>query len=419
MEPGDSLVIVGAGSAGAELAVSARQQGWRGPVTLIGDEAHLPYHRPPLSKAYLSGKADVDSLALRPAETYAKAGIALRRGTRVDRVDRVAKRLHLATGEALDYGKLALCLGARARELEVDGLDPRRPPSNLHCLRSRDHADAIRAGLRPGARLVVIGGGYVGLEVAASARGLGAEVTVLEAQPRVLARVTGPEVSAFYERLHREAGVDLRTGVGVVRIECRTVGAEGRDVARTVVTDDGSRIAADAVLVGVGGVANTELAAAAGLAVDGGIVVDEYARTSDADIYAAGDCTLHPSAIYGRRLRLESVPNALEQARAAAASICGKPKPYDAVPWFWSDQYDLKLQMAGLSAGHDRFVLRGSMAARSFVAFYLRDGRLLAADAVNRPGDFMAAKRLVAARGTVDAEPLGDGSIPLKSLLPS
>jgi 3-phenylpropionate/trans-cinnamate dioxygenase ferredoxin reductase subunit len=416
MDITDTLLIVGAGNAGAELAVAARQNGWVGTITLIGDETHLPYHRPPLSKAYLAGKADADSLAMRPVAAYAKADVELRLGVPVTAIDRAGKTLSFADGGALDYTKLALCLGGRARPIVVDGIDPAAPPANLHYLRSRADADAIRANLRPGARLVVIGGGYVGLEVAASARGLGAAVTVLEAQPRVLARVTGPEVSAFYEQLHREAGVDVRTGVVVSRIECEEV-APGFTLARAVHTADGSRFAADVLVVGVGGLPNVELAEAAGLEVDGGIVVNEYAQTSDRHIYAAGDCTLHPSAVYGRRLRLESVPNALEQARAAAATLCGKPKAYDSVPWFWSDQYELKLQMAGLSQGHDRFVLRGSMAARSFIAFYLREGRLLAADAVNKPADFMLAKRLILAGRPVDESRLADEAVPLKALL--
>lgn len=416
MDVTDTLLVVGAGNAGAELAVSARQNGWVGAITLIGDEMHLPYHRPPLSKGYLSGNADADSLTMRPVAAYEKIDIGLRLGTRVRAIDRTTKTLSFMDGKSLDYTKLALCLGGRARPIVVDGIDPTSPPANLHYLRSRTDADAIRANLRPGARLVVIGGGYVGLEVAASARGLGAEVTILEAQPRVLARVTGPEVSSFYEQLHRDAGVRVRTGVVVSRIDCEEA-APGFVLAHAVRTTNGERFDADVLVVGVGGLPNVELAQAAGLEVDGGIIVNEFAQTSDRHIYAAGDCTLHPSAIYGRRLRLESVPNALEQARAAAASLCGKPKAYDSVPWFWSDQYDLKLQMVGLSQGYDRFVLRGSMAARSFVAFYLRQGRVLAADAVNRPGDFMVAKRLVATQGAVEAEQLADESTALKSLL--
>jgi len=337
----------------------------------------------------------------------------LRVATRVERLDRSCKSLVLSDGTRLGYAKLALCVGSRPRELAFNGVCTSRAPRNLHYLRTQADVDVIRPSLQPGSRLLVIGAGYIGLEVAASAHKLGVEVTVLEAQPRVLARVTGPELSAFYEGVHRDAGVHLRTGVTVRSIECN----EGAGAVRAVVCCDGARIEVDVVIVGAGVVPNIELAAAAGLDVEGGIVVDEFAQTSDPDIYAAGDCTAHPSALYGRRVRLESVPNALEQARIAAAALCGKPKAYNAVPWFWSDQYDLKLQMVGLSEGYDQFVLRGSTQARAFIGFYLREGRLLAADAVNRPADFMMAKRLVAAGGVLDAAKLADESAPLKVLL--
>ena len=416
MDPTDILLIVGAGNAGAELAFGARLNGWLGGITLIGDEVHLPYHRPPLSKQYLSGKADAGSLAMRPIESYEKASITLELGRQVTSIDRTQRELVMADGERLDYTKLALCLGSRARLMSVEGLDTAAPPANVHYLRTRADADALRDSLKPGRRLVIVGGGYVGLEVAASARALGAEVTVLEAQPRVLARVTGPEVSAFYEAVHREHGVDLRTATSLARVECDPATTGTRRLC-AVVTAEGERIEVDALIVGVGGMPNVELAAAAGLEVDNGIVVNEFAQSSDRHIYAAGDCACRPSPLYGRTLRLESVPNALEQARAAAASLCGKGKVQDPVPWFWSDQYDLKLQMAGLAQGHDRFVLRGSMQSRSFTAFYLRGQRLLAADCVNRPGDFMIAKRLVAAGQAIDAERLGDESVPLKTSL--
>ena len=413
MSSSETLLIIGAGNAGAELAFAARQQGWMGPIVLVGAEPALPYHRPPLSKGYLSNEASADSLTMRPASAYEKAGVTLRVATRVERLDRSCKSLVLSDGTRLGYAKLALCVGSRPRELAFDGVCTSRAPRNLHYLRTQADVDVIRPRLQPGSRLLVIGGGYIGLEVAASARKLGVEVTVLEAQPRVLARVTGPELSAFYEGVHRDAGVDLRTGVTVRSIECK----DGDGAVRAVICGDGTRIEVDVVIVGAGVVPNIELAAAAGLDVEGGIVVDEFAQTSDPDIYAAGDCTAHPSALYGRRVRLESVPNALEQARIAAAALCGKPKAYNAVPWFWSDQYDLKLQMVGLSEGYDQFVLRGSTQARAFVGFYLREGRLLAADAVNRPADFMMAKRLVAASARADAARLADESLPLKELL--
>jgi 3-phenylpropionate/trans-cinnamate dioxygenase ferredoxin reductase subunit len=265
-------------------------------------------------------------------------------------------------------------------------------------------------------RLVIVGGGYVGLELAASARKLGAEVTVLEAMPHVLARVTSERVAHFYEAVHREAGVQVLTGFCVASAE-REAGEAGTAAITAIVGADGRRVAADLVLVGIGMLPNVELAQAAGLAVDGGIVVDEAARTSDPHIWAAGDCTVQHNALYGRRLRLESVPNALEQARTVAASLCGKPLPARVVPWFWSDQFDLKLQMVGLSQGHDACVIRGDVAARQFVAFYLKDGVVIAADAVNRPGDFVLARRLVGGAARVDAAALADEAVALKSLL--
>jgi 3-phenylpropionate/trans-cinnamate dioxygenase ferredoxin reductase subunit len=285
--------------------------------------------------------------------------------------------------------------------------------ANFHYLRTIDDVLRIRAGFRAGQRLTIVGGGYVGLEVAAIAVKRGLQVTVLEALPRVLARVTAPEMSIFYERVHRDAGVDVRTGVGVVDFDLDTDGAAVSGVR----CSDGSILATDLVIVGVGLVPNTELAQAAGLAVDNGILVDEHGRTSDPSIVAAGDCTNHPSLLYERRIRLESVPNAQEQARTAAATLAGKQRVYDAAPWFWSDQYDLKLQMVGLSMGYDDVAVRGSMSGRSFAMFYFKAGRVIACDAVNRPQEFMLAKRLVAARCTTDPRRLVDEAVPLKALM--
>jgi len=404
------LLIVGAGHAGSELALAARQGGWLRGIVLLGDETALPYQRPPLSKAHLLGKVATVDLALRPASAYEAANVRLLQGARMVAIDRIAHEVELADGRRLRYDKLALCTGGRPRPLACEGLDASRPPSNLLGLRTVVDADALRSALRAGARVVVVGGGYVGLEVAASARGLGAEVTVLEAQPRVLARVAGIEVSDFYEQLHRAAGVDIVTGTSVARVECQ----DGRIVA--VHDSDGRRRSADLVVAGIGMLPNVEAARAAGLAGDTGIEVDELACTADPDIVAAGDCTVQLHPLYGRRVRLESVPNALEQARAAASSLCGKPRPNRSVPWFWSDQYDLKLQMAGLSQGFDRCVLRGRPAARSFCAFYLQGERLLAVDAVNRPGDFMLVRRALAQEVRLDAERLADEGVPLKTL---
>ncbi|WP_024538788.1 NAD(P)/FAD-dependent oxidoreductase [Comamonas badia] len=411
---GSGLLIVGAGHAGSELAVAARQGGWTDRIVLLGDERVVPYQRPPLSKAYLLGQADVDALALRPAAAYQAARIERVQGARLAAIDPTGRAVTLADGATLRYDKLALCTGGRPRPFVCEGIDARNPPpSNLFYLRTLADADGIRASLGPDAQVVVVGGGYVGLEVAASARGLGARVTVIEAQPRVLARVAGAEVSRFYESVHREAGVEILTGAGVERVTCEG----GRIVA--VHCSNGQRVPADLVVAGVGMLPNVEAAVAAGLAGEGGIPVDELARTADPHIVAAGDNTLQHHPLYDRELRLESVPNALEQARAAASWLCGKPKPNRSVPWFWSDQYDLKLQTAGLSQGHDRCLLRGDPGARSFCAFYLRGGQLLAIDAVNRPGDFMATRRALAQQPVLlNPASLTDESLPLREIFP-
>ncbi|HSW13278.1 MAG TPA: FAD-dependent oxidoreductase [Solimonas sp.] len=402
------IVIIGAGQAGAETAIELRKLGHQGRLVIVGEEAQVPYKRPPLSKAYLAGSIAEESLYVMPRPQLEKFGIEVMTSMRVERIDRAGKTLALSDGNSLAYSKLCLATGGRARMLSTPGAD--KP--NVYPLRSIADVQAIRAHCQPGKRAVIVGGGFIGLEVAAVAVKMGLKVTVLEGLPRVLARVTVPEVSAFFEKAHRDAGVDLRTGVQIEAFE-------GAERVTHVRLGDGTRIETDFIVVGIGLIANVELAQAAGLAVDNGIVVDEFSQTSDPDIVAAGDCTNHPNPHYGRRLRLESVQNAMEQGRAAAHTLFGQPKRYDMVPWFWSDQYDLKLQMVGLSTGFDQFVLRGDPATRSFAAFYLGDGKLIAADAISRPQDFMIAKKLVALRAAVDPARLADESIPLKSLLPA
>ena len=405
------IVVIGAGQAASEFAGALRLGGFSGPVLLLGEEEHLPYQRPPLSKAFLSGEAALGALQLKSAAAYEKMGVEVRTGARVAAIDRSTRRIELEDGRFEPYGKLVLATGGRARPLTVKGAENAGKLLNLHYLRTVADAARIREALRPGLRLVIIGGGYVGLEVAASARIRGLDVTVLEALPRLLARVTTGEISAFYERIHRDAGVAVRTRASVRRIETDPSGS----TIVAVHTEDDS-IAADLVLAGVGQIPNVELAERCGLEVDNGIIVDEHSRSSDPGIFAIGDCSNHPSPLYKRRIRLESVPNALGQARAAAATLCESPRAYDAVPWFWSDQYDLKLQMVGLSQGHDRVVTRGHPEKRSFIAFYLQAGRIIAADAVNRPADFLAAKRLVGQLVRIsDPEQLADESQPLQS----
>ncbi|MES2257017.1 MAG: FAD-dependent oxidoreductase [Pseudomonadota bacterium] len=413
MDNGEQAVIVGGGHAAGELAIALRRNGWEGGITLVGEEPYLPYQRPPLSKDYLAGDMRPEALYLRPRSSYDEARVTLLTGVRVERIDRDLRTLTLSNGAQLPYSKLALATGGRPRRLALADEGDAARADNLHYLRTIADVERIQRQLKPGARLVIVGGGYVGLEMAASASRRGVGVTVLEAQPRVLARVTAPVLSAFYERVHREAGVQIRTGVEVTALE--TCAARG--AVSALHCSDGTRVEADLVVVGIGLIPNIELAREAGLETDNGIVVDEYAQTGDADIVAAGDCACYVNRAGGGRMRLESVQNAVDQARTAAATLCGKRQPHNAVPWFWSDQYDLKLKMAGLSQGYQQLVLRGSPEGRSFSAFYLKDGRVISADTVNRPVEFMVAKRLIAESIPVDAAVLADEGVDLKTLL--
>jgi len=405
----DMLIVIGAGQAGSELAVQAREGGWAGGIALIGEEPHLPYHRPPLSKSVLTEAPGADIPAIKARAAYARAGIELMTGRQVIHVDLARVTVHFADGPPMPYTRLAFATGGRPRRLPAqDALDPR--VANVHTLRTFADARRLRANLVPGQRLVVIGGGFVGLEVAAAATAQGLDVVLLEAGPRLLSRVTGAPVADFLAQAHRAAGVDVRTGVAVDQLETDACGLR----VTTVCCADGERFDADHVLVGVGLEPNTSLAEQAGLPVDDGIVVDAGCRTIMPGVVAAGDCTRQHSALYGRPLRLESVPNAVDQARAAAASVNGLDRPNTGVPWFWSDQYDLKLKTAGLSQGHDRLVLRGLPSSRAFTAFYLQGDRVLAADTINRPAEFMVAKRLIAEGVPVDPARLADTTRPLK-----
>jgi 3-phenylpropionate/trans-cinnamate dioxygenase ferredoxin reductase subunit len=408
---GSDVLIVGAGHAAGEMAIALRMNGYTGTLTLVGDEPHLPYQRPPLSKAFLSGGISHERLYLRTPAAYEKAKINFLPNARVASIDRVAKSVKLLDGRVLRYGKLVLATGGRPRRL---AFNDRRidQAQNIHYLRTIGHVDDMREHFKQGNRLVVVGGGYIGLEVAAVARQKHIDVTLLEATPRLLARVTAPVVSAFYLRVHRDAGVNV-----LLDTQLRGFEFDSRGRAAAVLAGADLVIPADMILVGIGLVPNVELAAEAGLAIENGIAVDEYGQTSDADILAIGDCSSHPSAHAGRRVRLESVPGAVEQARSAAALLVGQRKPYDAVPWFWSDQYDLKLQVVGLSDGYDSVVLRGSPDNGNFMAFYLRLGVIVAVDSVNRPADFRVAKNLVADRVSAEPERLADETRPLRELV--
>lgn len=404
---GNGIVIIGAGQAAAQAVVSLRSEGYEGPITLIGDEAEPPYQRPPLSKKFLAGEIGFDRVELKPAEFYAQANCKLMLGTRVSAIEPKAKTVATGDGHAISYDKLLIATGSRVREINVPGFDL----NGVHYLRSVGDVSEIQAHFKPGAKMVVVGGGYIGLEVAAVAKKNGIDVTVIETADRVMARVVDPIVSRFYERIHREAGVDIRTDMTVAGFE----GVDNKVTA--VVSGSGDKIPCDFVVVGIGIIPNTELAVNAGLKVENGIVVDACTRTSDPDIFAAGDCTNHPSTVYDRRLRLESVQNAIEQGKTAAAAMMGKEKPYDQVPWFWSDQYDLKLQIAGLSAGYTQAVTRGNPESdRSFAVFYLKDGVLIAVDAVNRPPEFMMSKMLIAQHAKLDPARLADESINMKEV---
>ena len=401
-----TCIIVGAGHAAAQLAVSLRQDGWEGRVVLIGDEPHLPYHRPPLSKDYLAGRKTLEEIHIRPAAMYAKAEVELLPGRRVERIDSAGKCVIIAGGETLSYDKLALTVGSRVRRVDLPGVDL----PGVHYLRTIADADRIRADIRPGGSAVIVGGGYIGLETAAVLRKLGMDVTVVEMLDRVMQRVTAPEVSAFFTRVHTEEGVKIRCGTGVA-------GFEGAGRVERVLCSGGKALPANLVIIGVGIVPNVELARESGLKIDNGIVVDEHACASDPDIVAAGDCTYYYSRLYQRWIRLESVQNATDQARLAAATVCGKAQVYDALPWFWSDQFDLKLQIAGLSQGHDEVVTRGDRNhGRSFAAFYLRQGTVIAVDAVNKAAEFMAGKKLITERKPADKAKLADSSVPMREL---
>jgi 3-phenylpropionate/trans-cinnamate dioxygenase ferredoxin reductase component len=401
----ERVVIVGAGQAGAQVAVSLRQLGFGGDITLLGEEPHLPYQRPPLSKGYLSGEMALERTWLRSESYYEKHRIDLRLGARAARILRRERTVVTADDQSLGYDALVLCTGTAARRLRLPGVDL----PGVFYLRTLADSDAIKAAIRPGARAVIIGGGYIGLEVAASLAKLGAEVVVVEALERVMNRVVAAPVSAFFAAEHARHGVEVVTGAAVSALE------GGAHVER-VVTVDGRRLAADLVVIGIGALPNDELAREAGLEAENGVVVDAFGGTSDPAIFAAGDLTHHPNELFGRRLRLESVHNAMEQAKAVARAIVGHPGPYADVPWFWSDQYDLKLQIAGVGDPADELLLRGDPASRAFSCLHLRDGRLVAIDCVNRGADFLAAKKVIAEGRAPDLARAGDPEVRLAEL---
>jgi len=402
-----SCIIIGASHAAAQACVSLRQGGWKGSITVIGDEPDLPYHRPPLSKDFLSGDKEIDEILIRPASVYENADIDMKLGVRVGAINRAEKTVLTDDGQTLSYDKLILTTGASVRRLPVPGEDF----EGVYYLRDTSDVRAIKAAVAAGKRAVIIGGGYIGLETAASLRKNGMQVTVLEAMPRILQRVTAPIMSAFYKRIHTEEGVDILEGVMASEIQ---LSAEGL----RVLTSCDKNLLADMVIIGIGVIPNTELAEMAGLDIGNGIEVNEFCQTSDPDIYAAGDVTWHYNPIYERHCRLESVPNATEQAKVVASHMNGKSMPYSSLPWFWSDQFNLKLQIAGLSEGYDDIIIRGDIeSSRSFAAFYFKKGQFLAVDAVNAPREFMMSKMALTKGKTLDKAVIADPDAHLKSAM--
>ena len=401
-----NVVIVGAGHAAGQVVASLRQKKYEGLITLLGEESWYPYQRPPLSKKYLAGEMPAERLYFKPQSFYDEPNIDVQLNTKVTAIDRTAQSVRTAEGQSIDYDRLVIATGSRPRQLSLPGTDL----GGIHNLRGIDDVDNIRADMDDYRRVVIIGAGYIGLEVAAVAALLGKDVTVVEMADRVMSRVVSPELSKFYQDVHTANGVQLKLSAAVR-------GFAGENRVDSVVLENDEKLPADVVVIGVGVVPNVELAEDAGLEVSNGVAVDDHCRTSDPNIYAVGDCTWHPNSLLGTELRLESVHNALEQAKTAASNICGDDASYAQVPWFWSDQYDLKLQIAGLSQGYDEVAMRGNVDQRSFACMYLRNGQLIAVDAVNRPKDFVQSKQLIARHASIDAELLANSDIELKDMV--
>jgi 3-phenylpropionate/trans-cinnamate dioxygenase ferredoxin reductase component len=403
---GAGTVIVGTGQAGFQTAASLRSEGYEEPITLIGEEPHIPYQRPPLSKGFPLGQQDFESIQLRPERFYQDHHIDLLAGKRVAAVDHAARQVRLESGARIPYQKLVLAVGARNRKLAVKGAEL----DGVMYLRSLEEAISLKKRLESAQEIVVIGGGFIGLELAAVACTLGKSVTVLEALPRLMSRVVAPIISDFYRELHATRGVRIVCDAAVSEIS----GAGSR--VQKVVMREGTTYTADLVIVGVGVVPNVELAQDARLTVANGVAVNEYLETDDENIFAIGDCAEHDCVFAGARVRLESVQNAADQAQRVATTIAGRRSPYRALPWFWTDQFDIKLQMAGISQGHDRIVTRGNPESRRLSVFYFKQDRLVAIDSINRPLDHMIGRKLIAGGVPLTPEQAADDSVDLRKL---
>ena len=400
------LVIVGAGQSAAQCVLTLKRNNFEKPIVVIGEEDHLPYQRPPLSKDYLSGDVELDRVYMKTQDFYDQNNVTVKVATKVLSLDRREKMVHLSKGEALPYENLVLATGSRVRQLEVEGSDLK----NINYLRSINDSNNLKDQFQKGKSLVIIGAGYIGLEVAAAAVKKGLKVTVVEMEDRVMSRTVDPIISDYFDTLHRNKGVEIILGSALEKFE-------GKAFVEKVVCTDGTTLDADSVVVGVGILPNQELAESAGLRCNNGILVNEFGRTEDPSIFACGDCTNHPNFYVNKNIRLESVHNALEQAKTVALSLLGKPEKYDQVPWFWSDQFEEKLQTVGLSGDHDETVVRGSIEERLFMLFYLKKGELIAVDSVNNPKDFLISKKLVANKLKISSDVLCDQSVDLKDLL--
>jgi len=406
MDSVETFVVLGAGQGAGHAVATLRSKGFQGRIVLIGEENFAPYQRPPLSKAFLTGEMELDRLFIRPKEYYDQQDVELILGVRAQAVDCASKTITLDDGRSVAFDKLLLMTGTRPRKLDIEGSDL----PGVCYLRSIDDVRTLQKYFKQNKSLVVIGGGFIGLEVAAVAKKRGMDVTVIELGERVMSRAVGSQVSDYFERLHQSHNVTIRTGCGIQ-------GFNGGETLESVLCTDGAEIVADVAVVGVGAIPRTELAEAAGLRVGNGIVVDEYCATSDPNVYAAGDCTNHPNEHFGCRLRLESVHNAVEQAKTAATSMIGARSAYRQVPWFWSDQYDVKLQTAGLNQGHDEAVVRGDVDSHQFAVFYLKQGELIAVDAINSAPNYMMGRKLIEVRARPSVDQLADPSTNLKQFL--
>ena len=402
----NNLVIIGTGQSATQCILTLRRNMFKDHITMVGEEKHLPYQRPPLSKEFLSGEVSLERVFMKSKEFFDQNDVTIFTSTPVVSIDRNKKILSLPNQESLPYNKLVIATGSRVRKLDVEGSSLK----NISYLRSIEDANKLKEYFKFGKKLVIVGAGYVGLEVAATAIKKGINVTLIEMENRVMSRTVDPVISKYFDSLHRQNGVEIVLGAALEKFE-------GKDVVERVICSNGQVIEADGVLIGVGILPNQELAESAGLNCNNGILVDEFGRTEDNSIFACGDCTNHPNASLNKNLRLESVHNALEQAKTVAFSLIGKQEKYNQVPWFWSDQYDKKLQIVGFSDDHDELVIRGSIEEDSFMLFFLKEGKLIAINAVNNPKEFLICKKLVANRQEISSDDISNQSVDLKELL--